>query len=306
MLEKSRKTLFPLLASFIWGTAFVAQTFNETGAFTFNALRNYVAFFFTLILILIFRKKGERAFLKTDGKFDKKLILGGIFCGIALSFASFFQQFGVDNGTQGGKAAFITAMYIVFVPILGLLIKKRTPKVAYLCVLLGVIGLYLLCVKGDFSIKTSDLYVIICSVFFAVHILLLDHFTPLCDNFKLANLQFLVAGIVSTVFSLIFETTNFAEIKASVFPILYLGIFSSGIAYTLQIFAQKGANPALTAVLLSTESVFGVIASAIILGEVMAVREYIGCLVMFIAVIISALPENFFSKQKKSENSNNV
>lgn len=298
MLEKTRKTLFPLLAAFIWGTSFVVQAFNKTGAFAFNSLRNFVAFLFTLLLIFIFHKKGNRSLLKKDGKLDKKLIRGGIFCGIALAFASFFQQFGLDNGTESGKAAFITAMYIVFVPIIGLLIKRHIPKTTYPCIVLGIIGLYLLCVKDGLTIRASDIYVILCSIFFAIHILLLDHYTVSCDNFKLANIQFLTACILSCIFSLITEKVSYQDVQASIFPIFYLGILSSGVAYTLQVFAQKNANPALTALLLSTESLFGVIASAIILNEIMTLQEYIGCIVMFVAVIISTIPEDFLLKKR--------
>ncbi len=291
MLEKSRKTLFPLLAALIWGTAFVVQSFNRTGAFTFTALRNLVAFLFTLLLIFLFRKKGDRNPFKNNQKFDKNLIIGGVLCGIALTFASFFQQIGIDNGTESGKAAFITAMYIVFVPLLGIFLKKRTPRIAWLCIMLGVIGLYLLCVKENFTVRTSDIYVMICSVLFAVHILLLDKYTAICDNFKLANLQFLTAFIVSTIMALCMERLDVEAIKDSMLAVLYLGIMSSGVAYTLQIFAQKGANPALTALLLSMESLFGVISSAIILGEVLTISEYIGCVITFVAVVISSLPE---------------
>lgn len=298
MKDNVRKTLFPLLAALIWGTSFAVQSFNYTGAFTFISIRNLVAFLFTLLLICIFRKKGDRSPFLNNGKFDKKLIVGGICCGLALAFASFFQQLGIDNGTESGKAAFITAMYIVFVPVLGIFIKKRTPKIAWFCILLGVIGLYLLCVKDGFSIRVSDIYVMICSVLFAIHILLLDYFTPTCDNFKLSNLQFLTTCIVTCIFALFTEQFDIKAITDSLFAIFYLGIFSSGIAYTLQVFAQKGANPALTALLLSMESLFGVISSAIILGEIMTVQEYIGCVVMFIAVIICSMPEKTKKLQK--------
>ncbi len=302
MHDKARHTLFPLLASLIWGTSFAIQSFNYTGAFTFISIRNLVAFFFTLLLIFIFRKKGDRSPFLKSGKFDKKLIIGGILCGTALAFASFFQQLGIDSGTESGKAAFITAMYIVFVPILGIFIKKHTPKIAWLCIILGVIGLYLLCVTDDFSIKLSDIYVLICSVLFALHILLLDYFTPICDNFKLANLQFLTTCIVTCIFAIFTEKFDAKAISDSLFAIFYLGIFSSGVAYTLQVFAQKGANPALTALLLSMESLFGVISSAIILGEVLSLQEYIGCVVMFVAVIICSMPEKF-TRRKKVDNS---
>ncbi|MBR7110727.1 MAG: DMT family transporter [Clostridia bacterium] len=298
MQDKARKTLFPLLASLIWGTSFAIQSFNYTGAFTFISIRNLVAFFFTLLLIFIFRKKGGRSPFLNNGKFDKRLIIGGILCGTALAFASFFQQLGIDNGTESGKAAFITAMYIVFVPILGIFIKKHTPKIAWFCIFLGIIGLYLLCVTDGFSIKLSDIYVLICSVLFALHILLLDYFTPVCDNFKLSNLQFLTTCLITFVFALFTEKFDAKAISDSLFAIFYLGIFSSGVAYTLQVFAQKDANPALTALLLSMESLFGVISSAIILGEVLTLKEYTGCAVMFIAVIICSMPEKFTKTNK--------
>ncbi len=220
----------------------------------------------------------------------RALWIGGICCGTMLALATFFQQAGLDANTEAGKAGFLTAMYIVLVPVFGLVLKKKVTPVVWLAVALAVVGLYLLCVKDAFTIRASDALVLTCSVVFAIQILLVDHFSPLCNGVKLSCIQFLTCFVVSAVPALIFEETTLSDIQGSVIPILYLGVLSSGVAYTLQIIAQRNANPAVVSLLMSMESVFSVLAGAALLGEVLSVREYVGCALMTCAIVLTQLP----------------
>ena len=199
-------------------------------------------------------------------------------------------------GTDAGKAGFITALYVVLVPVFGLFFKRKVSLPTWIAVVLSVVALYLLCIKGDFSLAPGDLLVLVCAVCFAVHILVIDHFTAYCDGVKLSCLQFLFAGIISTICMFIFEDVDFAAILSCALPLLYVGIFSCGVGYTLQILAQKDSNPTVVTILLSLESVFAVIAGAIILKQQMTVREYIGCAIMFAAVILAQI--QFPARQK--------
>ena len=292
MYEKLRKTLFPLLAAFIWGTAFVAQVGNELGTLTFNSFRSYIALLFIIPAILVQNKgKVREIFREEDKTATKKLILGGILCGIALSVASFFQQSGIDAGTESGKAGFITAMYIVLVPVLGIFLKKKSSFITWLSVIIAGIGLYLLCIKNGFSIRPSDAYVMASALAFAIHIHIIDKFSVYCNGFKLSCIQFITVGTISLIGAFITgEKITWVAFCDSLIPLLYVGIFSSGIAYTLQIISQKGANPTVTSVLMSMESLFSVIAGAVLLGELFTAQEYVGCALMLIAVIITQLP----------------
>lgn len=201
-------------------------------------------------------------------------------------------------GTDAGKAGFITALYVVLVPVFGLFFKRKVSLPTWIAVILSVIALYLLCIKGDFSLAPGDLLLLVCALCFAVHILVIDHFTAFCDGVKLSCLQFLFAGIISTVCMLIFEKVDMTAILSCALPLLYVGIFSCGVGYTLQILAQKGSNPTVVTILLSLESVFAVIAGAIILKQQMSVREYIGCVIMFAAVVLAQIQ---FPEKKKAE-----
>lgn len=290
-----RHTLFPILAAFIWGTAFVFQSMctDYIGPMTFNFLRAAVAAVVLLIIIFVFEKFTKNKPVKTAGekRADKKnLLIGSICCGVFLTVASNFQQLGIAD-TSAGKTAFITALYVVIVPVLGLFLKKKVPVNVWIGVATAVVGLYCLCIKGDFTIATSDLYVVACAVVFAVHILVIDHFTNLVDGIKLSCAQFIVVMILSGAGAFIFESPELKPILQCLLPVLYVGVFSSGVAYTLQILAQKDANPTVVTILLSLESVFGTLAGAIILKETMSVKEYIGCVLMFAAVILAQLPE---------------
>lgn len=303
MYDKVRKTVFPVVAAMIWGVAFVAQKNNTAGALTFNMSRSVVAFFFLLPVILVFTKGDAGHILwERDKKDTLRLWLGGILCGVALSVATFFQQLGLDSGTEAGKASFLTSLYTVLVPLFGLFLKRKAPANVWISVVISLGGLYLLCVKSGFSVRPSDLIVVASSVFFAMHILLIDRFSPLCNGIKMSCIQFLVCGILSGIGAVIFEEPSMGQIFDNLGAVLYLGIGSSGIAYTLQIIAQRGANPTVMTILLSLECVFGTVAGAIYLREVLLPREYLGCALVLAAVVLSQLPvSEFLDKRKKKE-----
>ena len=297
-----RQVVFPILAAFIWGTAFVAQDLcaDVIDTFTFNAARSYIAVVVLLVIIAIFSafNKDKPTPTKMQKRQNRReLLLGGICCGTALAIASNFQQAGLVAGTDAGKAGFITALYVVLVPVFGLFFKRKVSLPVWIAVVCSVVALYLLCIKGDFSLAAGDLLILVCAVCFAVHILVIDHFTAYCDGVKLSCLQFLFAGIISAVCMFLFEDVDFAAIWSCILPLLYVGIFSCGVGYTLQILAQKDSNPTVVTILLSLESVFAVIAGAIILHQQMTAREYIGCVVMFVAVILAQIQ---FPEKKKA------
>ena len=317
--NQMRQVVFPILAAFIWGTAFVAQDLcaDAIDAFTFNAVRSYIAVVVLLIIIFISDrlKKDTPVLTAAEKKRSRRdLLVGGLCCGTALAVASNFQQAGLVAGTDAGKAGFLTALYVVLVPVFGLFFRRRVSLPTWIAVALSVVSLYLLCIKGDFSIAPSDLLVLVCAVCFAIHILVIDHFTATVDGMKLSCVQFLVAAVWATIAKVvcvllgmngtgdvtsltsIFAVPDWSAILACTLPILYVGIFSSGVGYTLQILAQKDSNPTVVTILLSLESVFAVIAGAIILHQQMSVREYIGCVIMFIAVILAQI--QFPEKQK--------
>lgn len=296
-----RQVLFPILAALIWGTAFVAQDLcaDSIGTFAFNATRYFIAVLALLVVIVISdRLKKDKPNLTSIQKkaANRQLWIGGACCGVALAIASNFQQAGLVAGTDAGKAGFITALYVVLVPLFGLFFGRKVNLPTWIAVVLSVAALYLLCIKGDFSLAPGDLLILVCAVCFAVHILVIDHFTACCDGVKLSCIQFLFAGIISAVCMFVFEKVDFAAIFSCILPLLYVGIFSCGVGYTLQILAQKDSNPTVVTILLSLESVFAVISGAIILHQQMSVREYIGCVVMFAAVILAQI--QFPEKQK--------
>lgn len=207
-----------------------------------------------------------------------------------MTVATNLQQMGLET-TTSGKAGFITALYIVIVPIAGIFLHKKAPRAIWLSVALAVAGLYLLCVQESFSITEGDWYVLLCSFCFAGHILLIDHFTQKVDGVALSCVQFLVMAVLSAVLMLVMETPNWAGLLDCIGPVLYVGIFSSGVGYTLQILAQKDSDPTVVSLLLSLESVFATIAGALILGDRMSGKEYLGCVLMLAAVVLAQLPD---------------
>lgn len=299
-----RQVVFPLLAAFFWGTSFVAQDLcaDSIGAFTYNAMRSYIAVSLLPLVIVLFNKLSREkppALTAQEKKAKRKdLVIGGICCGTALATASMFQQAGIVLGTDGGKAGFLTAIYIVLVPVAGLFLKKRVAPPVWIGAVLGAVALFLLCIKGDFTVERSDLLVLLCSLCYTVHIYVIDHFVTKVDGMMLSWAQFVVVAIWSTLGMVLFEHPVWRDIAACALPLLYVGVFSSCGAYTLQILAQKDTNPTVVTILLSMESVFAVIAGAILLHQSMTVREYVGCALMLLAVLLAQIP---FPEKKAAE-----
>ena len=295
---KQNKLIGPILliiAAFIWGSAFVAQSegAKHLGPFTFLCLRSFLgtAVLMPVIFISDMGKKKRGAYVKPDRKDTKALIIGGITCGIFLFSASACQQIGLDKGTEPGKAGFITALYILLVPVFSLFQGKKIRPLIWGCVALSIVALYLLCVKEDNTIVPADLYVLLCAALYAVHILVIDKVAPNIDGVRLSAMQFFVAGIICIVPALLFEEASLENVKNAALSIAYAGIMSSGIAFTFQIIAQKRTEPTLASMLMSLESVFAVLTSLVILGQLPTFKEGIGCVLMFIAIIIAQLPE---------------
>ena len=315
-----KNSLILLLTATIWGIAFVAQSEggDAVGPFTFNATRNIIGSLVLIPVIFLLNKinpqnssaapaassrsnassqaqnsAGKNAAAVPSGNIftrNKTLILGGIACGICLCLASNFQQLGIQY-TSVGKAGFLTACYIIIVPILGLFMKKRCSPFIWVAVVMALIGLYLLCITDGFSIGKGDILVLICAFLFSLHILVIDHFSPKVDGVKMSCIQFLVCGILSGLPSLLFESPDLAGILAAKVPILYAGVMSCGVAYTLQIVGQKGMNPTVASLILSLESCISVLAGWLILGQNLSGREIFGCVLMFGAIILAQLPQ---------------
>lgn len=281
-----------LLTAAIWGLAFVAQKVGaeHVGAFTYNGIRFALGSISLIPLILFLnKKKGENEKTKNNDRDSLKLtVKAGIIAGCALFIATSLQQMGV-MGTTAGKAGFITGLYMVIVPILGLFLKQKVNKSTWLGIVIAIIGLYLLSINEDFSISNGDLLVLIGSVGWAIHILLIDNFTKKIDPLKLSSVQFATCSILSLVMAIIFEDINMVGISGAMVSILYGGLLSVGVAYTLQVVAQKNAKPSHAAILLSMESVFGALGGAMFLGERIGARGLVGCILIFIAIIISQL-----------------
>lgn len=290
-----RNSLLLLLTATIWGVAFVAQSvsMDYIGGFTFNAIRNLMGSVTLLPVIWVLgRTKSTGAKAEASPAERKTLLTGGICCGILLCLASNFQQFGIKYTTVG-KAGFITACYIIIVPILGMFLKKKCSSFIWIAVILSLCGLYLLCLTpGEgFTIGNGELLVLICAVLFSLHILVIDHFSPLVDGVKMSCIQFLVCGILSGIPALLFESPDLSGILAAKIPLLYAGVLSCGVAYTLQIVGQKNMNPTVASLILSLESCISVIAGWLILGQSLSGREILGCVLMFGAIILAQLPQ---------------
>lgn len=296
---KIRNAVLLAVAALIWGIAFVAQSvaMDYIGPFTYNGIRSLIGGIVLIPVILISdankKKRGE--YVKLGKKEKKNLIVGGVLCGICICVASNLQQAGIV-GTDAGKAGFITALYIVIVPILGIFFKRKVSPVIWACVAVATAGMYFLCVSDKMSLSSSDLLVLMCAVAFSVHILVIDHYSPLADGVKLSCIQFFVCGIITSILMFIFEKPDINAILSAYIPILYAGVLSCGVAYTLQIVGQKGLNPTVASLILSVESVFSVFAGWIILGQTLTGREIFGCALMFAAIIFAQLP---IGKKKK-------
>ena len=278
--HKIRNSFFLFLTAFIWGTAFVAQSvgMDYVGPYTFICVRSFIAGIVLLPCIVILQKINPKETVSRTRsekkRYRKTLVAGGVLCGLALGVASCLQQIGIQYTTVG-KAGFITAFYIIIVPVLGLFFGKRCRLNIWIGVILALFGLYFLCMTEGFSIGYGDAMVFFCALVFSIHILVIDYFTELVDGVKMSCIQFFVSGIVSGIGMILFEKPDPSSILAAWLPILYAGVLSSGVGYTLQIVGQKGINPTVASLILSLESVISVLAGMLVLGEKLNQREII-------------------------------
>lgn len=298
---KVRQSLLLLLTAGIWGVAFVAQSVSmeHIGPFTFNAVRNMLGAVVLLPCILLRNKcSGKQKWdegLKIKQN-PRELLISGIICGVILFVASNLQQIGIQY-TSVAKAGFITAMYIVLVPTLGIFLRKKVGAKIWVSVCIAVVGLYLLCMTDrHFSLQKGDVLVLLCAFVFALHILVIDYFAPRVDGVKMSCIQFLVCSVLSGICMVLFETPQVSQLVAAWLPIMYAGAMSCGVAYTLQIVGQKGMDPTVASLILSLESVVSVIAGWIILHQRLSVRELAGCAFMFTAIVLVQLPSPMSQK----------
>ena len=302
------------LAALIWGCAFVAQSvaMDYIEPFTMNGIRCLIGSAVLVPYILIAGKikqkkendhnsqnqsmveHNENHNIGQNTAEEKKekikmSIIGGIFCGIALTLGTTLQQFGIQTTTVG-KAGFITALYIVLVPVFGIFIGKKLTGKLVSAILLSVVGLYLLCMTGSFSLQSGDIMIMLCALAFTFHILIVDYYAPKGDGVLISCIQFLVCGVICCIGMMIYEKPEISQILAAKVPILYAGVMSCGIAYTFQIVGQKDMNPTVCSLILSLESVFSVLAGWVILHQTLSSKEALGCILMFIAIILAQLP----------------
>lgn len=289
---KTKNAFMLLLTAFIWGTAFVAQSMgmDYLGPFTFNGVRSLIGGAALLPCIVLLDRMNGKGGKKKHAGSRRDLVFGGVLCGILLCAASSLQQIGIQY-TTAGKAGFITAFYIVIVPVLGIFLKKKTGWKVWTAVIIALIGLYFLCIKEGFSIGKGDMLIFACAMVFSIHILVIDYFSPKADGIKMSCIQFFVCGLISLPFMFLLETPRLSDMTDSLMPLLYAGVLSCGVAYTLQIVGQKNVNPAVASLILSLESCFSVLAGWIVLGERLSVRETAGCVLMFAAIILAQLPD---------------
>lgn len=299
---RMKSPLLLLLTATIWGVAFVAQSvgMDYVGPFTFNSVRSIIGGIVLIPCIFLLNKiNGNEEDLSVEKKTKssrsraeerKNLIIGGTMCGILLCAASNFQQMGIMY-TSVGKAGFITACYIILVPILGMFLGKKTKISIWLSVIMAVIGLYLLCMTDSIRINQGDFLILICAFLFACHILVIDYFAPKVDGVKMSCIQFFVCGLLSAVPMFLLEHPTMAALLQAWQPILYAGVMSCGVAYTLQIVGQKNMNPTVASLILSLESCISVLAGWVILHQKLTVRELTGCVIMFGAILIAQLSE---------------
>lgn len=298
---KLRNSLLLLITATIWGTAFVAQSvgMEYVGPLTYVCTRSIIGSLVLLPVIAVLRRVGPPRASETPEekrKGRKTLLLGGVCCGTVLCIASTTQQITLLY-TSVGKAGFLTACYILVVPVLGLLFGRRCGLKHWCSVAIALVGLYFLCMAGgSFGFDLGTLLGLGCALLFSMHILVIDHFSPLVDGVQMSCIQFAVCAVIAGIGMLIFEQPTWANILAAWKPILYAGAMSSGVAYTLQIVGQKGMNPTIASLIMSLESVISVIAGWLILGQALTAREILGCVLMFGAIVLAQLPEKTKAK----------
>ena len=314
--HKLRNTFFLFLTAMIWGAAFVAQSvsMDYIGPFTFICLRSVIGGLFLIPVIIVLdgiRRKSQNESANVVSSENtlhniemdiekeekqrlswknKQLIEGGIVCGILLFFANCFQQTGIQYTTVG-KAGFITTFYIIIVPVVGLFFKKYCGILTWIGVVIALAGLYFLCITEKMTIQRGDALILCCSFLYTGQILAIDHYNPFVDGVKMSCIQFLTGGMLGAICMFLFESPNMAMILNAAGPILYTGIMSTGVGYTLQILGQKGLNPTVAALIMSLESVFSVLSGYLFLHQLLTTRELIGCVLMFIAIVLAQLPD---------------
>lgn len=306
MNTQTRNSLLLLLCSFIWGTAFVAQSAGAgMGAYSFLAGRSWLAVVVLLPTVSAFdaihRKQGA-AYGWPKGEQGKTLRKASLICGTLLFAASAAQQIGITlNPNSTAKSAFLTAMYVVLVPVFGLALGRRNSPQLWVSMVISVAGLYLLCMKNGFGgIEASDLVLLLCAVLFSFQILSIDHFAPQVDGVRLSLLQFFVVAVESSIAALLLETPSIAQFGENLLPIAYCGIFSSGVAYTLQIIGQKDLHPAIASLIMCMESVFSALGGWLILHQNLSARESVGCALIFVAVVLAQLPVEDWLRCRKA------
>ena len=304
MRKQIRGSIMLLIAAIIWGSAFVAQSegMEYVEPFTFASVRFFIGSF-VLLPVISFMKKKETGNANLFEDYDKGtgikgfvlkhklLVTGSIFCGLALTFATNFQQWGIKYVSSVGKAGFITTLYIVLVPVFSLFIGKKVRPLIWVALAFAVSGLYVLCVTSKLTFEILDILLIMCAVFFSLQIMIIDHYVDRVNPVALSSLQFFIVGVISAICMFIFEKPSISAIMSAMGPILYAGVLSSGVAFTLQVIAQKDLDPTLASMIMSLESVVSVLSGFVLLNQKLSLREVLGCVLMFIGVILAQLPE---------------
>ena len=296
MNTQTKNSLLLLLCAFIWGTAFVAQSAGSgLGAYSFLAGRSWLAVLVLVPTVRVFdavrRRQGKPYGSPATPPERKKLLVAGVVCGTFLFAASAAQQMGITLNPSTAKAGFLTTMYVVLVPLFGLVLGRRSSMRLWVSMVIAVCGLYLLCMKNGFGgIETSDWILLSCAVLFAFQIMAVDYFAPQVDGVRLSLIQFFVVAVESTAAALLFESTTPADLMANAVPMLYCGVLSSGVAYTLQILGQRDLNPAIASLIMCLESVFSALGGWLLLSQSLSVREVAGCALIFAAVVLAQLP----------------
>lgn len=291
MRTSPKHLLLLALTALIWGGAFVAQSVGNDylGPLSFNGARSLIGGLVLLPLLPLLSRLSGNAGRRPTPQDRRNLWVGGVSCGLILAVASTLQQWGLQYASVG-KAGFITAMYIVLVPVLGIFMKRSPGAKVWAAVAIAVGGLYLLCWNGGGALGKGDALLLGCSGLFSLHILVIDRFSPLVDGVKLSCIQFFTAGVACGVPALLFERPALSSLTAAWAPVLYAGVLSCGVAYTLQVVAQKHVEPTLASLVLSLESVFSVLAGWLVLGQALSARELAGCGAMFCAIVLAQMP----------------
>ncbi len=294
-MKSLRSSAMLVLTALIWGVAFVAQSegMNYVGGFTFIGVRYLLGGVVLIPVIFLMRRMHKDQYgaisREEQCRQAKTGVIGGICCGLCLTTASCLQQFGIAYTTVG-KAGFITALYIVLVPLFGIFLHKKVGINIWVSVVIATVGMYLLCITEGFSIGKGDFLVCLCAIGFSFHIMVIDHFSPKADGVLISCVQFFTAGVIGSILMLVFEKPTWDAVRSAWLPIAYAGIMSSGVAYTLQVIAQKDLEPTIASLIMSLESVFSLLAGWVLLGQRLSGRELTGCVLVFAAIILAQAP----------------